>query len=97
VNVFLLAITTWIKGYESSYWLTYKQAREKGGHVRKGEKSTNVIFWKQHEIEDGQIDDKKVVPVLRHFNVFNVEQCEKVPVPGCAAPDHRRVHADRKG
>jgi len=86
VNAFLLAITTWIKGYESSYWITYKQAREKGGHVRKGEKSTNVIFWKQHEIEDTKTNDKKIVPVLRHFNVFNIEQCEKIPVPDAPPP-----------
>ncbi|MCA9071159.1 MAG: ArdC family protein, partial [Planctomycetaceae bacterium] len=52
VNVFLLAITAWAKGYESSYWLTYKQAQKQGGNVRKGEKSSLVVFWKMVEKRD---------------------------------------------
>ena len=30
----------------SPCWLTYRQAKQAGGHVRKGEKSTLVVFWK---------------------------------------------------
>ena len=44
VNVFLLAVEAWSRGYESAYWLTFKQAGERGGHVRRGEKSTPVGF-----------------------------------------------------
>lgn len=33
-------------GYSSPYWLTFKQATERGGHVKKGEKATPVVFWK---------------------------------------------------
>ncbi|HJW27864.1 MAG TPA: ArdC family protein [Saprospiraceae bacterium] len=32
--------------YPSPYWLTFKQAQERGGHVRKGEKGSMVTFWK---------------------------------------------------
>ena len=57
-------------------WATYKQIQEAGGQVRKGEKSSVVVFWKF-------IDSKKVnakgeeeverIPMLRYYNVFHVE------------------------
>jgi antirestriction protein ArdC len=82
VNVFLLALTAWSKGYGSSFWLTFNQAKAKGGTVRKGEKSSMVVFWKQYETTDTDTGDAKKIPVLRYYNVFNVEQCD-----GIAAPD----------
>lgn len=81
VNVFLLAFIAYARGFGSSYWLTFRQAREKGGNVRKGEKSAMVVFWKQYEVEDEKTKEKKQVPVLRFYNVFNVEQCEGIPAP----------------
>jgi antirestriction protein ArdC len=42
INHFLLSCSA----YASPHWLTYKQAKDLGGHVRKGEKGTPVIFWK---------------------------------------------------
>ena len=42
INTFILACSP----HTSPYWLTFKQAKEKGGNVRKGEKGTPVIFWK---------------------------------------------------
>jgi len=68
--------------YENPYWLTYKQAQERGGHVRKGEKGMPVIFWKMYEKEDAQTEDgKRVLPVLRYYTVFNAEQCEDIETP----------------
>jgi len=81
VNVFLLAFTAYAKGYESSFWVTFNQARERGGNVRKGEKSSMVVFWKQYETEDRQTHEPTKVPVLRYYNVFNAEQCEGLEVP----------------
>jgi len=78
VNVFLLAITSWIQGYDSPHWLTYRQARERGGHVRKGEKGSLVIFWKQYATEDRKTGEPIEVPVMRYYRVFNTEQCEGV-------------------
>lgn len=82
VNVFLLALTAWTKGYESSFWLTFNQARQKQGSVKKGEKSSIVIFWRQYETTDKETGELKKVPVLRYYRVFNVAQCD-----GIAAPD----------
>lgn len=82
VNVFLLAVNAWALGYDSPYWLTFRQARSRGGHVRKGEKSTPIIFWKQHTVDDRETGKQKPVPVLRCYHVFNAQQCEDLAIPG---------------
>ena len=70
--------------YNSPYWLTYKQAQELGGHVKKGEKSTMIVFFKRIGIEDKEQTDKegnplkKFIPLLKCIRVFNVEQCENL-------------------
>ena len=82
VNVFLLAFTAYAKGYESSFWVTFNQAKARGGNVKKGEKSSMVVFWKQYDTEDRQTHEPTKVPVLRYYNVFNAtEQCEGLEVP----------------
>jgi antirestriction protein ArdC len=81
VNVFLLAFTAFAKGYGSSYWLTFNQAKERGGNVRKGEKSSMVVFWKQYETTDKETGQPTKIPVLRYYNVFNAEQLEGVEIP----------------
>ena len=62
--------------YESPYWLTFRQALELGGHVRKGEKACPVVFWKQLEREDKQTGEKEKIPMMRFYYVFNVAQCD---------------------
>lgn len=84
VNVFLLAFTAWANGYESSYWLTFNQAKQKKGSVKKGEKSSFVIFWKQYETTDKETGEPTKVPVLRYYRVFNVAQCEGIAMPDAA-------------
>jgi antirestriction protein ArdC len=81
VNVFLLAFTAFAKGYGSSYWLTFNQAKERGGNVRKGEKSSMVVFWKQYETTDKETGEPIKVPCLRYYNLFNAEQVEGVEIP----------------
>jgi antirestriction protein ArdC len=76
-NVVLL----WMAGYSTPRYLTFKQALELGGHVRKGEHGTKVYFVKQLQVHDKD-DDKaegRVVPMLREYVVFNVDQCEGLP------------------
>ena len=81
INVFLLATVTWALGYESDFWLTFRQTRNLGGNVRKGEKSSLLVFWKQYDTKDRDSGEAITVPVLRHYNVFNVEQCEGIEPP----------------
>ncbi len=80
-NVFLLAISAYTQGYGSAYWLTFQQAKERGGQVKKGEKASLVVFWKKYEVKDRQTDEVKEIPLLRYYNVFNVEQCEGIEAP----------------
>ena len=59
-------------------YLTFKQCQEAGGKVKKGEKSSMVVFWKWIEQEDEETHEKKEVPFLRYYNVFHIDQCEGI-------------------
>jgi antirestriction protein ArdC len=77
VNVFLLAC----QGYASPVWLTFKQAKEHGGAVRRGERSTPVVFWRPPERQWDGVDpdpegSQRRGLVLRYYSVFNSEQCD---------------------
>ena len=81
INVFLLDFTAIEKGYSSNRWGTYRQIAARGGQVRKGEKSTEVVFWKilkKEDKVDGETVEKKI-PMLRTYNVFNEEQADWDP------------------
>jgi len=85
INVFILAA----QGYDSPYWLTFNQAKQLGGHVNKGERSSMVVFWNWVERETGQTtgDGTPVleeIPFLRYYNVFHVSQCT---LPDNVVPD----------
>ena len=76
LNVFLLAT----QGYGSPYWLTFNQAKQLGAHVRQGQKSSIVSFWKFNEYakenrDTGEKENKTSV-LLRYYRVFNIEQVE---------------------
>lgn len=77
VNVFHLSIVQMVKDYSSNEWFTYKQAAALGGQVRKGEKSTPVMFWKF--LEDKK-NPKKKIPLARFYSVFNRDQIDGLPV-----------------
>ena len=66
-------------------WATFKQWTELGGHIRKGEKSEIIVFWKIYPIEEVQEDGSKVVkqiPLLKYINVFHISQVDGVePLP----------------
>lgn len=81
VNQWLLDIQAAKAGYEHPYWLTFKGAETIGGKIRKGEKSTMVVFWKILKVEDKETGKPKTVPMLRYFRVFNVAQCEGIEIP----------------
>ena len=66
-------------------YATYKQWESLGGHVRRGETSEIVVFWKiqpvEEEHEDGTKEIKQI-PFLRYYNVFHISQVEGVePLP----------------
>lgn len=89
VNPFLLQMSAMTNGYSSPFWGTYKAIAEKGGQVRKGEKSTVVVFWKTYpdKTETDPVTGKpKTRFVLRAFRVFNAEQADGLPAEFFPAP-----------
>lgn len=85
VNVVLLWSEAQDKGYKSPRWLTYKQASEAGGQVRKGEHGVGIVFVSHFEAErDGET---RRVPFLKSYVVFNVAQCDGLE----ASEEARRV------
>lgn len=81
VNVFLLNCA----GFDSPFWLTYRQAADRGGTVRKGERSSIVVFWKwlerdERDPESGKLKPKRI-PLLRYYRVFNASQCDGIEYP----------------
>lgn len=81
INIFLLAFMSWNAGFSNDCWLTFKQAKASGGSVKKGEKSSLVTFWKLYEKTDKETGQEVTLPCLKHYNVFNVEQCEGIKIP----------------
>lgn len=73
INQFLLG--------KSGEWASFKQWQDLGGKIRKGEKSSFVVFWKmqetEHEKEDGTKEIRQI-PLLRYYNVFHISQVEGV-------------------
>ena len=80
INRFLLNVAS----YGNPYWMTFNQAKKLGGSIKKGEKSTPVVFWKLMEKEDAKTGEKKEIPALRYYRVFNLEQTEGIEGPETA-------------
>jgi antirestriction protein ArdC len=79
-NVILL----WLarnRGWSTPRFLTFKQALEAGGNVRRGEHGTKIYFVKQLQVRegDGEQAETRLVPMLREYTVFNVDQCDGLP------------------
>ena len=65
-------------GGVSGEYITFKQCSLAGGHVRKGEKSKMVVFWKPYETVDDETGEVEQHFYLRYYNVFHLSQCESV-------------------
>lgn len=76
VNVLLLQASA----FESSYWLTFKQAKDLGGAIKRGERGCPVVFWRVTEKEESSGAISKGF-VLRYFTVFNAEQTQGIQAP----------------
>jgi antirestriction protein ArdC len=83
INVLNLWCIGAAKGYSSDLWLTYKQAEELGGQVRKGEKAAPVVFWKILDVacKVNPDNDPKKIPLMRTYSVFNLEQIDGIAIP----------------
>ena len=78
INVLLFWLSA-DKGYPTPRYLTFNQAKEAGGTVRKGEHGEKIYFFKQLQIKDRKTEEDKTIPMLWSYTVFNVAQCENLP------------------
>jgi antirestriction protein ArdC len=73
-----------MQGYSSPVWLTYNQAAQAGGSVRKGEKGTAVFFWNFTEKTNAETGKLEKIVFAKAYTVFNLDQCDNVPAPKSA-------------
>ncbi len=83
INVLMLWASAMERNFEAPIWMTYKQAKALGGQVRKGEKSSPVVYANKLIREDENPDtgelEEKAIPFLKTYSVFNVEQIDGLP------------------
>ena len=83
VNILMLWAIAHVKEFNSCRWMTFKQALELGGCVKKGQKATKSVFYGSIEKEDenraeGE-EDKRRIRFAKTNNVFNADQIEGLP------------------
>ena len=82
VTVLILWHAALLKGYRSPAWIGFHQAQELGGHVKKDEKSTVIVYgstFAPKEERGKPEEEQKRVPFLKKRIVFNVEQTPGLP------------------
>ncbi len=104
MNVLLLWSEGLARGFASSIWMTFKQSIELGGHVRKAESGSTVIYasrFTKAETDEHGGEIERDIPFLKAYTVFNVEQIENLPEhfyhkpTPILDPVERIEHADR--
>ena len=86
VNVTILWTAATTRGFKRDRWVTFNQARKAGGHVRRGQKGTVAILYREIEVrrkdESGAIvldsngeTIKDKIKFIKGFTLFNVDQC----------------------
>jgi len=81
-NVLLLWGEAQAKGFGSPSWMTYKQAQELGGQVRKGEAGSLAVYADQYtksETNERGEEAEREVAFMKGYTVFNVEQIDGLP------------------
>ena len=85
INQMMLTIESMVKGYTDPRWCTFKQAKDKGWNVKKGELGTQVCRYVNKTITDkDKLDDNgepivRTIPILKLYSVFNAAQLDPGP------------------
>ncbi len=82
INTLILWMMAQERGYTSPYWMTYKQAAELGGQVRKGERSSVVVYAGAMERSETDSNGETIesrIPFLKTYCVFNAGQIDNLP------------------
>jgi antirestriction protein ArdC len=103
VNVILLWSEAVARGFSSPIWMTFKQAAELGGHVRKGETGSIVVYasrFTKTETDGNGDEVERDIPFLKAYTVFCVDQIDGLPEhyygrpATVSTPIERNAHAD---
>ena len=90
INVLMLWGAAVEGGYLSPYWMTFKQAKELGAFVRKGERGSPVVYANtitRTEEQDDGTEEERTIPFMKAYTVFNVEQIDGLPAHYYAKPE----------
>lgn len=82
INILMLWASAELGGFASPFWLTYQQAKELGGHVKKGEHGSSVVYsstFKKKETGDDGQETEEEIPFLKQYTVFAADQIEGLP------------------
>jgi antirestriction protein ArdC len=83
INILTLWASAISQGFAAPVWMTFRQALELGGHVRKGERGSPVVYansCKRTETDPGSgEEDERCIPFLKAYTVFNIEQIAGLP------------------
>jgi antirestriction protein ArdC len=85
INVLILWGEVVEKAYTGQSWLTFRQALALGGHVRKGERGTTVVYADRFIPDDAKRraaqsgGEALAIPFLKRFTVFNTDQIDNLP------------------
>lgn len=90
INVLMLWTAALAGGFAAPFWMTFRQAKELGAHVRKGERGSPVVYantlHRTEETESGETIEQDI-PYLKAYTVFNTEQIEGLPEHYYAKPE----------
>lgn len=82
INIVMLWASAMEQGFTAPIWMTFRQAKELGAHVKKGEKGTLVVYastiTREEAGEEGEAQTREI-PFMKGYTVFNVEQIEGLP------------------
>lgn len=67
-------------------YITFRQCKDEGGHVKRGAKASYVVFWKPLKVKDEDTEEEKTVFMLRYYNVFHIDDCEGIKPRHSALP-----------
>ena len=100
INVIMLWASSMERGFTAPIWMTFRQAKELGAHVKKGEKGTLVVYAdkiiKTEENAQGE-EEERAISFMKGYTVFNVEQIEGLPTHYHARAETFRNAEERDG
>jgi antirestriction protein ArdC len=100
INILMLWADAMEKGYNAPLWMTFKQAQELGGHVKKGEHGSLVVYANtliktEPNGETGE-DEEHKIPFMKGYTVFNVEQIDDLPAHYYATAQEPQLDAAQR-